>query len=147
MSQTDSIRVLWNENSVPNRAIRNSLYLFQIVKRFQVRQCCRVIVLIEAKNCHITDHFEHICRKVRGMEGWKRKPPPTLCRWGAEKRDIEKSEPSRSHHGLSNANPMPRKRNPPLTSPAKGQRSAKKTAAAIYASWHHQTSRARVNPS
>jgi hypothetical protein len=58
-----------SEKSVPSRAIRNSLHLFQIVKRFQVRHCYRVIVLREAKNCHITDHFEHIYQKVRSMVG------------------------------------------------------------------------------
>jgi len=69
--------VVGNENSVPNGAIKNSLYLFQIVKQFQTRQCCRVIVLREAKNCNITDHFEHIYRKVKSVEGGKENPHRT----------------------------------------------------------------------
>jgi hypothetical protein len=70
-----------NENSVPSGAIRGSLYLFQIVKQFQVRQCCRVIVLREAKKCHITDHFEHIYRKVKSMEDGKESPHRTGHGW------------------------------------------------------------------
>ena len=47
--------------------------------------------------------------EMGSMEGWKRKPPSTLCRWGAEKRDIEMSESALLTHGLTDANPMPRK--------------------------------------
>jgi len=39
-------------------------------------------------------------------------------RWGAEKKDVEKSELQCSRQGLTNANPMPIKRKPPPTSPA-----------------------------
>jgi hypothetical protein len=86
-----------NENSVPSGAIRGSLYLFQIVKQFQVRQCCRVIVLREARKCHITDHFEHIYRKVKSMEDGKENPHRTGRKWlmGAGQRNIGKREAPR----------------------------------------------------